>query len=108
MGINFKLALILGMIAFFVVPTLMIFCAYKNKKVLKILGIILIYMIGHSMVEMNFIYIPYIFTFGAISGFISLQSGESFKNKKMPLINMIFLLTINIINLYYLTNYIIG
>ena len=40
MSINFKLAFVLGLIAFFVVPTVIIFCFYKNKKVLKILGII--------------------------------------------------------------------
>ncbi|MBR1984616.1 MAG: VanZ family protein [Clostridia bacterium] len=48
MSINFKLALVLGMILFLVVPAIIIFCSYKNKKVLKILGIIyyIIYCIG--------------------------------------------------------------
>ena len=73
-----------------------------DENIVPLLGVIFVYMIGHSMIELNFIYIPYLLTFGIICGIISAQSAKPVENKVFTRINtaIIFLLSISNILLF--------
>lgn len=102
-----------GIVGILCISALIIYMLYlvikkfvkSNDSVIGLLGVIIIYMLGHSFIEINFIYIPYIFTFGILCGIISVQSDETIKNKVMGNINLVLIVGLNIVNIAFLIYY---
>jgi len=89
----------------FIIYILYLIVKNLDNDLIKTFGIIFIFMLGHSLIEMNFIYIPYMFTLGIVCGFISKQAEEKFENSIMVKVNTGLLYLINVVNIVLLVMY---
>jgi len=80
----------------------------SNDNIMNILSVIIIFIVGHSLIELNFIYIPYYLTFGLLLGMISTKSEEKINNRVIIGVNTICMFIICAMNIVLLADYYYG
>ena len=72
----------------------------RNNEFILVLGVILIFMVAHSMIEINFIYAPYMITLGLVLGMISSNSDEKLSKGGIDN-NFVIILVLSLINVVF-------
>ena len=70
----------------------------ENREIILNLGIIYSFILLHSLIELTFLYIPYLITFGIVCGMIENESKKEMKNKYIVKFNAILPILILITN----------